>query len=41
MKLTHELADFLAGSSKDSYGYGVILYNTSKSWPAEVQLPKD
>ena len=41
VKLTHELTDFLAGSSKDSYGYGVILYNTSKSWPAEVQLPKD
>lgn len=41
VKITHELADFLAGSSKDSYGYGVILYNTSKSWPAEVQLPKD
>lgn len=41
VKLTHELADFLAGSRKDSYGYGVILYNTSKSWPSEVLLPED
>ena len=41
VNLTHELADFLAGCRKDGYGYGEILYNTSKSWPAEVLLPKD
>lgn len=41
VNLTHELADFLAGCSKDGSGYGVILYNTSKSWPAEVLLPTD